>query len=100
MERLAHQLEVGVEVPIALGLGQGRQVRGVTVGGDERLGRGHPVGGDPPLGGPAHQAGGQFGMRTMDSAIQQLFEAGVVSGAEAYRKAINKVRFEQFKEQA
>src|SRR6202020_15455 len=36
------------------------------------------------------QAGGQFGMRTMDTAIQQLFDAGIVNGAEAYRKAINK----------
>ena len=43
------------------------------------------------------QTGGQFGMRTMDSAIQQLFDSGQVSGAEAYRKSINKVRFEQFK---
>ena len=46
------------------------------------------------------QAGGQFGMRTMDTAIQQLFDAGVVNGAEAYRKAINKTKFEQFKDQA
>lgn len=43
------------------------------------------------------QTGGQFGMRTMDSAIQQLFDSGQVSGAEAYRKAINKVKFEQYK---
>ena len=46
------------------------------------------------------QAGGQFGMRTMDTAIQQLFDAGVVNGAEAYRKAINKTKFEQYKDQA
>jgi twitching motility protein PilT len=45
------------------------------------------------------QTGGQFGMRTMDGAIQALFDAGTVSGAEAYRKAINKARFEQFKAQ-
>ena len=45
------------------------------------------------------QTGGQFGMRTMDSAIQQLLDSGVVSGAEAYSKAINKVKFEQFKDQ-
>jgi twitching motility protein PilT len=43
------------------------------------------------------QTGGQFGMRTMDSAIQQLFDSGQVSGAEAYRKAINKTKFEQYK---
>jgi twitching motility protein PilT len=46
------------------------------------------------------QAGGQFGMRTMDTAIQQLFDAGLVNGAEAYRKAINKTKFEQYKDQA
>jgi twitching motility protein PilT len=43
------------------------------------------------------QTGGQFGMRTMDGAIQQLFDSGQVSGAEAYRKAINKTKFEQYK---
>jgi twitching motility protein PilT len=43
------------------------------------------------------QTGGQFGMRTMDSAIQQLFDSGQVSGAEAYKKAINKTKFEQYK---
>ncbi|MFI4868839.1 MAG: type IV pilus twitching motility protein PilT [Steroidobacterales bacterium] len=45
------------------------------------------------------QTGGQFGMRTMDSAIQQLLDTGVVSGAEAYKKAINKAKFEPFKDQ-
>ena len=45
----------------------------------------------------AMQMGAQFGMRTMDSAIQQLLDAGAISGAEAYRKAINKGRFEAFK---
>jgi twitching motility protein PilT len=43
------------------------------------------------------QMGGQFGMRTMDSAIQQLLDAGLISGADAYRKAINKAKFEAFK---
>ncbi len=45
------------------------------------------------------QAGAQYGMRTMDSAIQQLLDAGIVSGGEAYRKAINKVKFEEYKDQ-
>ncbi|MGA2563734.1 MAG: type IV pilus twitching motility protein PilT [Steroidobacteraceae bacterium] len=45
------------------------------------------------------QAGGAFGMRTMDSAIQQLLDAGTIDGAEAYKKAINKARFEALKEQ-
>src|SRR5665213_136365 len=40
----------------------------------------------------AMQAGGQFGMRPMDSAIQQLLDAGTITAAEAYRKAIHKSR--------
>jgi twitching motility protein PilT len=46
------------------------------------------------------QAGAQYGMRTMDSAIQQLLDAGAISGAEAYRKGINKAKFEQYRDQA
>jgi twitching motility protein PilT len=46
------------------------------------------------------QAGGQYGMRTMDTAIQQLLDAGTINGAEAYRKGINKVKFEPVKDQA
>ena len=45
------------------------------------------------------QAGGQFGMRTMDSAIEQLLRERQVSGKEAYKKAINKGRFEELKDQ-
>jgi twitching motility protein PilT len=45
----------------------------------------------------AMQMGAQYGMRTMDSAIQSLLDAGVISGAEAYRKAINKAKFEAYK---
>jgi twitching motility protein PilT len=41
------------------------------------------------------QSGAAFGMRTMDSAIQALLDAGSISGEDAYRKAINKNRFEQ-----
>src|ERR1700744_5321318 len=44
------------------------------------------------------QAGGQFGMRTMDTAIQQLLDQRQVTGKEAYKKAINKARFEELKE--
>jgi twitching motility protein PilT len=47
----------------------------------------------------AMQTGGSIGMRTMDSAIQQLLDSGLVSGAEAYKKAINKAKFEPFKDQ-
>jgi len=47
----------------------------------------------------AMQSGGQFGMRTMDSAIQLLLDAGAVTGAEAFRKAINKAKFEPVRHQ-
>src|ERR1700758_3918639 len=43
------------------------------------------------------QAGGQFGMRTMDTAIQQLLDSRQVTGKEAYKKAINKAKFEEFR---
>ena len=46
------------------------------------------------------QSGAATGMRTMDMAIQQLLEGKVISGREAYRKAINKSRFEQYKNSA
>jgi twitching motility protein PilT len=45
------------------------------------------------------QSGGQFGMRTMDSAIQQLLEQRLVTGKEAFKKAINKTKFEPVKDQ-
>jgi twitching motility protein PilT len=44
------------------------------------------------------QAGGAFGMRTMDSAIEQLFNQRQISGKEAYKKAINKSKFEEFRD--
>ncbi len=40
------------------------------------------------------QSGASFGMRTMDMAIQQLFDSRAISGRDAFRKAINKQRFE------
>jgi twitching motility protein PilT len=46
------------------------------------------------------QAGGSLGMRTMDSAIQQLLDSGQISGSEAYKKGINKARFEAVKDMA
>ncbi|HTV52445.1 MAG TPA: PilT/PilU family type 4a pilus ATPase [Steroidobacteraceae bacterium] len=45
------------------------------------------------------QSGAQTGMRTMDSAIQQLLDQRMITGKEAYKKAINKARFEPVKEQ-
>ncbi len=44
------------------------------------------------------QAGGQFGMRTMDTAIQQLLDQRQITGKEAYKKAINKGKFEELKD--
>ncbi len=46
------------------------------------------------------QSGASFGMRTMDMAIQQLLDNRVITGREAYRKAINKQRFEAVKNDA
>jgi hypothetical protein len=37
-------------------------------------------------------------MRTMDGSIQALFDQRTVTGKEAYKKAINKARFEAFKD--
>ncbi|MGD9843449.1 MAG: type IV pilus twitching motility protein PilT [Steroidobacteraceae bacterium] len=45
------------------------------------------------------QSGAAIGMRTMDSAIQELLDKAFISGKHAYLKAINKSRFETVKEQ-
>jgi twitching motility protein PilT len=44
------------------------------------------------------QSGAQFGMRTMDSAIQELLDKAIINGKEAYKKAINKTKFEAAKD--
>ena len=44
------------------------------------------------------QSGGQHGMRTMDSAIQELLDKTVITGRSAYEKGINKQRFEHLKD--
>ncbi len=44
------------------------------------------------------QSGAAQGMRTMDAAIQQLLDARAISGRDAYRKAINKQRFEAYRD--
>ena len=44
------------------------------------------------------QSGSQHGMRTMDTALQQLLDAKRISGRSAYEKAFNKARFEQYRE--
>jgi len=46
----------------------------------------------------AMQSGAATGMRTMDSAIQQLLDRREISGKEAYKKANNKSKFEQYRE--
>jgi twitching motility protein PilT len=43
------------------------------------------------------QSGSQFGMRTMDTAIQQLLDQKLITGKEAYKKGINKAKFEALK---
>jgi twitching motility protein PilT len=45
------------------------------------------------------QSGAAHGMRTMDTAIQQLLEQRMVTGKEAYKKGINKAKFEPVKDQ-
>jgi twitching motility protein PilT len=44
------------------------------------------------------QTGSASGMRLMDSAIQALLEQRLISGHDAYKKSINKSRFEQYRE--
>jgi twitching motility protein PilT len=46
----------------------------------------------------AMQSGSATGMRLMDMAIQSLLESRQISGKEAFKKAINKAKFEQFRE--
>ncbi len=45
------------------------------------------------------QSGAQYGMRTMDTAIQQLLDQKLITGKEAYKKGISKVKFEAVKDQ-
>jgi twitching motility protein PilT len=45
------------------------------------------------------QSGSQFGMRTMDSAIQTLLDQRLITGKEAFKKAISKVKFEAVRDQ-
>jgi twitching motility protein PilT len=44
------------------------------------------------------QTGSASGMRLMDAAIQTLLDQRVITGKEAFKKAINKSRFEQYRE--
>ncbi len=47
----------------------------------------------------AMQSGAGVGMRTMDAAIEQLFDQGLISGRSAYEKTMNKTKFEPLKDQ-
>jgi twitching motility protein PilT len=44
------------------------------------------------------QSGALQGMRTMDSAIQELLDKSVITGRSAFEKSINKQRFEHLKD--
>jgi twitching motility protein PilT len=44
------------------------------------------------------QTGSASGMRLMDAAIQALLDQRLITGADAYKKSINKSRFEQYRE--
>jgi twitching motility protein PilT len=44
------------------------------------------------------QTGSASGMRLMDAAIQALLDQRVISGKEAFKKAINKAKFEPFRD--
>jgi len=44
------------------------------------------------------QTGSASGMRLMDAAIQSLLDQKLITGKDAYKKAINKARFEQYRE--
>lgn len=44
------------------------------------------------------QSGAAFGMRIMDSAIQEHLDKGNITGKDAYKKAINKAKFEAVKD--
>jgi len=46
----------------------------------------------------AIQSGGLQGMQSMDTALRRLMDAKVITGRDAYRKAINKREFEMFAE--
>ncbi len=46
----------------------------------------------------AMQSGGRVGMKTMDNALMDLVDKGVVSGEEAYQQANNKHMFEKVKD--
>jgi twitching motility protein PilT len=44
------------------------------------------------------QTGSAAGMRLMDAAIQTLLDQRLITGADAFKKSINKSRFEQFRD--
>ena len=57
----------------------------------------HPSGENGSIGERHAQSGASNGMKLMDSAIQTLLDQRLITGGEAFKKAINKSRFEQYK---
>lgn len=45
------------------------------------------------------QAGASMGMQTLDSVLRSFVDAKLITGTEAYRKALNKEEFESYREQ-
>ena len=45
----------------------------------------------------AMMTGSAVGMRTMDTAIQALLDRRIISGKDAFKKSINKAKFEQYR---
>ncbi len=48
----------------------------------------------------AIQSGGAQGMKTMDSALMELYDGAFISGRNAYENAINKMRFQPIKDKS
>jgi twitching motility protein PilT len=42
------------------------------------------------------QAGARTGMRSLDAGLQELVRKEVISGEEAYERAVEKVKFERY----
>ena len=45
------------------------------------------------------QTGALVGMQTMDQSLQKLVDAKLISGTEAYLRAVNKAPFERYREE-
>jgi twitching motility protein PilT len=45
------------------------------------------------------ERGALLGMQSLDNSLRRMLDAKLITGSEAYRKAVNKSEFEQFWEQ-